>query len=148
MGRWGGDGPKTGPFIHYDITTYTRPSYTSIQSTGLQEQEKIKLLLLGAGESGKSTIFKQMKLLYGAGTTLEDRKMMTPVVYSNTIGAMRVLLEQSKKFGFEEEIGDKAAVEAVEACAADADIDVALGTALKTLWQDAGACRVCLAVGG
>lgn len=69
-----------------------------------KEQEKIKLLLLGAGESGKSTIFKQMKLLYGAGTTLEDKKMMTPVVYSNTIGAMRILLDHSKQFGYDVEV--------------------------------------------
>ena len=70
----------------------------------LQEQEKIKLLLLGAGESGKSTIFKQMKLLYGAGNTLEDKKMMTPVVYSNTIAAMRVLIDQAKHFGLDVEV--------------------------------------------
>lgn len=69
-----------------------------------KEQEKIKLLLLGAGESGKSTIFKQMKLLYGAGTTLEDKKMMTPVVYSNTIGSLRVLLDQCKTFGYDGEV--------------------------------------------
>lgn len=104
-----------------------------------QEQEKIKLLLLGAGESGKSTIFKQMKLLYGAGTTMEDRKMMTPVVYSNTIGAMRTLLEQCKAFGYEEEIGDKEAAELINTCP-DTDIDVKIGTAIKTLWEDAGAC--------
>jgi hypothetical protein len=79
-----------------------------------------------------------MKLLYGAGTTLEDRKMMTPVVYSNTIGAMRVLLEQCKKFGFEEELGDKTAAELVNTCP-DTDIDIQIGTAIKTLWQDPGA---------
>lgn len=45
-----------------------------------------------------------MKMLYGAGNTLEDKKMMTPVVYSNTIAAMRILLDQAKNFGYDQEV--------------------------------------------
>lgn len=80
-----------------------------------------------------------MKLLYGAGTTMEDRKMMTPVVYSNTIGSMRVLLEQCKNLGYEEELGDKEAAELVNTCP-DTDIDIQIGTAIKKLWEDPSAC--------
>ena len=39
----------------------------------------------GAGESGKSTIVKQMKIIHESGFTSEDFKQYRPVVYSNTI---------------------------------------------------------------
>lgn len=54
-----------------------------------QDQERasreVKLLLLGAGESGKSTIVKQMKIIHETGYSDEERKQYRPVVFSNTI---------------------------------------------------------------
>ncbi len=51
----------------------------------------IKLLLLGTGESGKSTIFKQMRILYGSPKTEDDLRMYGVVVRSNIITAIRKL---------------------------------------------------------
>ncbi len=48
-----------------------------------------RLLLLGAGDSGKSTILRQMKLIYTNGFTDHDRKTWKPVVFNN----MRTALE-------------------------------------------------------
>ena len=57
----------------------------------------LKLLILGAGESGKSTLFKQLNSLYGSGFNEEERKMYKPIIAANAISAIKVLLRAPDK---------------------------------------------------
>ncbi|KAJ6669600.1 hypothetical protein lerEdw1_000149 [Lerista edwardsae] len=56
-------------------------------------RKELKLLLLGTGESGKSTFIKQMRIIHGAGYTEEDRKGFTILVYQNIFTAMHSLIK-------------------------------------------------------
>lgn len=57
----------------------------------MEDTKWLKLLLLGAGDSGKSTLFKQMKTLQKP-MPMEDRMQVKQVVHQNVIEAMQVLL--------------------------------------------------------
>ncbi|KAJ5676959.1 Guanine nucleotide-binding protein subunit alpha [Penicillium maclennaniae] len=57
------------------------------------QRNEIKMLLLGAGESGKSTILKQMKLIHEGGYSRDERESFKEIIYSNTVQSMRVILE-------------------------------------------------------
>lgn len=74
----------------------------NLKEDGIQAAKDIKLLLLGAGESGKSTIVKQMKIIHDSGFTPEDFRQYKPVVYSNTIQSMVAILRamQSLQISF------------------------------------------------
>jgi GTPase SAR1 family protein len=50
-----------------------------------------KLLLLGAGESGKSTIFKQTIKLYGSGFSDKEKKQYLAALHGNCVYAIKVL---------------------------------------------------------
>ncbi|CAK5278873.1 unnamed protein product [Mycena citricolor] len=56
-------------------------------------KNEIKMLLLGAGESGKSTVLKQMKLIYYDGYNAQERDAYKEIIFSNTIQSMRAILE-------------------------------------------------------
>ncbi|KAF5179227.1 Guanine nucleotide-binding protein alpha-1 subunit [Thalictrum thalictroides] len=57
-----------------------------------------KILLLGAGESGKSTIFKQIKLLFQTGFDEEELKSYTSVIHANVYQTIKILYDGSKEF--------------------------------------------------
>ncbi|KAK4508942.1 uncharacterized protein ATC70_013215 [Mucor velutinosus] len=55
--------------------------------------KEIKILLLGAGDSGKSTIIKQMKLIHACGFSRIERENFRVMIFTNLLGSMQALLE-------------------------------------------------------
>ena len=49
--------------------------------------------IAGAGESGKSTIIKQMRIIHSGGFPDEERRQTRAVIYSNLVIAFKVLLD-------------------------------------------------------
>jgi hypothetical protein len=71
------------------------------QSTA--EKKVQKLLLLGAGESGKSTIFKQIKVLFQTGFDDSEKKNYTSVVHANAYQSIKILLDGLQEFSESEQ---------------------------------------------
>jgi len=103
-----------------------------------EESQIIKLLLLGAGESGKSTLFKQMIQIYGKGFPVEERKTYISVIYNNIVASMKTLVQQSKLYGSIGSDCDASARYVDQELKGDEEIDERVGQHLKLLWRDKG----------
>lgn len=57
----------------------------------------VKILLLGAGESGKSTFLKQMRIIHGQDFDQHAREEFKATIYSNVIKGVRVLVDAREK---------------------------------------------------
>lgn len=108
------------------------------KATQRDETKVMKILLLGAGESGKSTIFKQMKIIHNSGYTDDERRSMTPTVHNNLVQNMQDLLKGMGQLSIPvpDELKDHA--DRVEAFAQNDHVDGELVTAIKALWADEG----------
>jgi len=104
--------------------------------------KEVKLLLLGAGESGKSTIVRQMKIIHEAGYTQAECLSYRPVVFSNTVQSMIAIIRamgQLRIIFAEPSRGEDARQLFVLASAAeDGLMPVELATCMKSLWSDEG----------
>jgi GTPase SAR1 family protein len=108
-----------------------------LTKTHAADMQSNKLLLLGAGESGKSTLFKQMITIYGKGYPESERKTFAPIIYNNIITSMKTLLHQTPTHGPVDASLEPAKAR-VEELKGDEEIDADLAQAMTQLWADGG----------
>lgn len=102
-------------------------------------ESEVKILLLGAGESGKSTIAKQMKIIHKSGFTEEERASYKSIVYNNVVKAMRDLINGANALGIE--IENKEASEKILGSGEEyfsGPLSEEIANDIKALWADKG----------
>ena len=111
-----GCGPSTdgGSPVNPAFTAATDKIDKELEVAQQAEELKIKLLLLGAGESGKSTIFKQMRIIYGSPRTDDNLRMFGVVIRSNCITVTRKLCQVIRMLELEDDLEEEPAAEGAE----------------------------------
>jgi len=105
-----------------------------------KDQSIHKLLLLGAGESGKSTLFKQLMTIYGSGFSDDDRKSYRSAVHSNIMANIKTLVEQSDNQHWGTPIAPAltASKQAIIDFKHEVSLDGKIAEHIERLWADHG----------
>ncbi|XP_076169600.1 G protein alpha q subunit isoform X1 [Ptiloglossa arizonensis] len=104
-------------------------------------RRELKLLLLGTGESGKSTFIKQMRIIHGSGYSDDDKRGFIKLVYQNIFMAMQSMIRAMDLLKIE--YGQSSNIEKAELVRV---VDFETVTtfespyveAIKDLWADSG----------
>lgn len=113
-----------------------------LKADGERAAREVKLLLLGAGESGKSTIVKQMKIIHETGYSIEECEQYRPVVYSNTIQSLMAIIRAmgQLRIAFADPSRADCARQffTLASAAEEGELTPELVILMKKLWSDAG----------
>jgi len=110
-----------------------------------RQREEVKLLLLGPGESGKSTIFKQMKILQkNGGFSIDELQSYRFIIYGNCVTQMKVIVNAaySMNIKLDSEENRRRADRLTRVPAGGEAWSTELGEDIKHLWADRGIQKV------
>merc|ERR1712000_690475 len=120
-----------------DAAKRNRQIETYLQSERKVVQDEIKLLLLGTGGSGKSTVAKQMKIIHLSGFTDEERVAYKNVVYHNVLRPAQTLIEQSRNRGRDFNNNEAVSlVESVNLSGNNIDFTPEIAKAVTSVWNE------------
>lgn len=95
----------------------------------------------GSGESGKSTIVKQMKIIHQNGYTVDELALYRHTIYKNVIDCAKALIGAMRQFEIEvENPENNENCDYIMEYAVDPDpqqaMDPKVGDAIDTMWHD------------
>ena len=102
----GGQPPSNGskgnnePKGNASITSNTNNNSNNASNQDSKGRQEVKILLLGSGESGKSTILKQMKIIHQNGYSQEDLVMYKTTVYKNLLDCAKSIVSAVEQFNY------------------------------------------------
>ena len=108
----------------------------SMKMHGMEENIKTKMLLLGAAESGKSTIFKQMQVINGGYTEFELSSFKW-IIHRNVLDAIQTLIRKAGELDIALGEDNEDRAEQVQLWEGE-NINPQLAETIAVLWQDTG----------
>ncbi|RUS76341.1 hypothetical protein EGW08_015903 [Elysia chlorotica] len=123
--------------------TRSREIDKKLNKDRLTFRRTVRVLLLGAGESGKSTFLKQMRIIHGQEFDDDQVREYRTVIYNNILKGMRVLIDARQKLSipWEDESCVKDAATVFDFSGStklDQSMFCDYVDSLKKLWKDSG----------
>lgn len=101
MGNNCGGGNKGGEELDKDALANAKRVEEELLRERFAELFNFKILLLGAGESGKSTVVKQLRLIHNKKPNKQELVTIGDSLHQNVIDCTKALLYACKKFKYE-----------------------------------------------
>ncbi|WVO15240.1 guanine nucleotide-binding protein subunit alpha [Cryptococcus depauperatus] len=112
-----------------------------IEDDSKKFKKECKILLLGSGESGKSTIVKQMKIIHQNGYSKEELFEFKSVVHKNVLDSAQALIMAMRKIGVDpEDANNRSYADRILEYRMDAEVNASLPSDIlfniEALWYD------------
>ncbi|KAJ7087658.1 G-protein alpha subunit [Mycena belliarum] len=107
-------------------------------------KKECKILLLGSGESGKSTIVKQMKIIHQAGFTTDELLAFRPTIHKNAVDSAHAVVTALRACALDELLADshRHLPAAILAAQPEDPLSAETADAIEVLWRDPVIARV------
>lgn len=90
--------PSNNPPTNQVIQSHSTDA--NLNEESVKSMTRFKVLLLGAGESGKTTVIKQLKTIYKVELTPFEIKQYKVALHDNSLTMMKRFLEAAETFGY------------------------------------------------